>query len=384
MIGRLALVTAALLAVAALAVVGELYRPYQGYPGSRTVVIEPGMRAPEIADRLIEEGVLPHRVPFLFRYLATRKRASIKAGEYVFDRPLRPVDVYRKLVEGEVLLHAVLVPEGSDRFDIARILEERLGIDRQEFLRASGDTAPIRDLVPDAPSLEGYLFPDTYLFPRGASAQTAIAAMVGRFRRVLESRFPPEVRGDPKRLHEVATLASLVEKETPAPDERRLVASVFLARLRKNRLLQCDPTVVYAARLEGRPIEAIKRSDLAFDHPYNTYRRAGLPPGPIANPGKASLEAALEAEPGEFLYFVSDNRGGHLFAKTLAEHERNVARYRRQLAQTRRASEVESAPGLRDDSKRRRRSRSETQKGSEKGGQSYKQEADHPRVLPGM
>jgi UPF0755 protein len=383
MIRRLALVTAALLAVAALAVVGELYRPYQGYPGSRTVVIEPGMRAPEIADRLIEEGVLPHRVPFLFRYLATRKRASIKAGEYVFDRPLRPVDVYRKLVEGEVLLHAVLVPEGSDRFDIARILEERLGIDRQEFLRASGDTAPIRHLVPDAPSLEGYLFPDTYLFPRGASAQTAIAAMVGRFRRVLESRFPPEVRADPKRLHEVATLASLVEKETPAPDERRMVASVFLARLRKNRPLQCDPTVVYAARLEGRPIEAIKRSDLAFDHPYNTYRRAGLPPGPIANPGKASLEAALEAEPGEFLYFVSDNRGGHLFAKTLAEHERNVARYRRQLAQTRRASEVESAPGLRDDSKRRRRSRSETQKGSEKGGQSYKQEADHPRVLPG-
>lgn len=383
MIRRLALVIAALLAVVALAVVAELYRPYQGYTGSRAVVIEPGMRAPEIADRLIEEGVLPHRLPFLSRYLISRKRASIKAGEYVFDRPLRPVDVYRKLVEGDVLLHAVLIPEGSDRFDIARILEERLGIGREEFLRASGDTTPIRDLVPDSPSLEGYLFPDTYLFPRGASARTAIAAMVGRFRRVLESRFPPEVRADPKRLHEVATLASLVEKETPAAGERRMVASVFLARLRKNRPLQCDPTVVYAARLEGRPIGAIKRSDLAFDHPYNTYRRAGLPPGPIANPGKASLEAALEAAPGEFLYFVSDNRGGHLFAKTLAEHERNVARYRRQLAQSRRASEVESAPGLRDDSRRRKRSRSETQKGSEKGGQSYKQEADHPRVRSG-
>jgi UPF0755 protein len=322
-------------------------------------------------------------VPFLFRYLATRQRASIKAGEYLFDRPMRPVDVYRKLVAGEVLLHPVLIPEGSDRFDIARILEERLGLSREEFLRASADPASLGDLAPHAPTVEGYLFPDTYLLPRGTSATQAIAAMHAHFRRVLERRFPADVRNDPQRLHEIVTLASLVEKETPRPDERLMVANVFAARLEKGWPLQCDPTVVYAARLEGRSIDVIKRSDLAFDHPYNTYRRAGLPPGPIANPGEASLVAALEAEPGEFLYFVSDLRGGHFFAKALAEHQRNVARYRRLLAQSRRASEVESAPGPDDASKGRARTRSETQKGSEKGGQSYKQEADHPRVLSG-
>lgn len=380
---RIAIALAVVLAAGAIAVTIELYRPYQGSSGRRIVLIEPGMRAPEIADRLIAEGVLPHRLPFLFRYLASRQRASIKAGEYLFDRPMRPVDVYRKLVAGEVLLHPVLIPEGSDRFDIARILEDRLGLSREDFLRASADPAPLGDLVPHAPTLEGYLFPDTYLFPRGTSARQAIATMHAHFRRVLERRFPEAVRNDPERLHEIVTLASLVEKETPKPEERPTVANVFSARLRKGWPLQCDPTVVYAARLEGRPLHVIKRSDLSFDHPYNTYRRAGLPPGPIANPGEASLVAALEAEPGEFLYFVSDLRGGHFFAKTLAEHQRNVARYRRQLAQLRRASEVEGAPGPQEASPRRARTRSETQKGSEKGGQSYKQEADHPRALSG-
>ena len=308
----------------------DLYRPFAGF-GSRTMVeIPPGMGTPAIADLLVAQGVLAHKWPFLARYGIGRTRHRLKAGEYLFDRPVRPVDVYRKLIRGDVYLYPVVIPEGSDRFDIARILAERMALDPADFLRRTEQASLIHDLDPGAPSLEGYLFPDTYRFPRRVTADTVIATMLTRFRHVMQTRFHDEMLPGGENLHAVITLASLVEKETPDPTERPVVAGVFARRLEKSILLQCDPTVTYAARLNHREITVIHVSDLNFDSAYNTYRHAGLPPGPIANPGESSLRAAFHPASGDALYFVSNNHGGHVLSKTLAEHQRNVARYRKE------------------------------------------------------
>ncbi len=340
---RLAALAAALALVVGLAVIWrELHRPYRGYSGNRIVVIEPGMRAPAVAKLLVEGEILAHRWPFLILHGLERVRHTLKAGEYLFDRPLAPTDVYRKLVRGDVCLHPVAIPEGSDRFDIARILNQQLGITPEDFLRLTEQTGPTRDLDPRAPTLEGYLFPDTYRFPRGVSPATVMIAMLVRFRRVLDTKLRDELRQSPRRLHDIMTLASLIEKETPDPAERPLIAGVFARRLEKGWALQCDPTVMYAARLNHRLIgtggEPITHNDLNSDSPYNTYRHTGLPPGPICNPGEASIRAAVKPAGGDFFYFVSNNHGGHVFARTLAEHLRNVARYRREVAALRRGT----------------------------------------------
>jgi UPF0755 protein len=321
---------AGLVLVGLLCLGSDLYRPYRGYSGNLVLTIQPGSRATTVADFLVTHGVLAHRLPFLLRYWLARPRRSLKAGEYLFDRPLRPIDVYRKLVQGDVYLHLVVIPEGSDRFDIARILQEQLGLPPREFLRATEQSEPIQDLDPQAPSLEGYLFPDTYRFARGVSAGAVVATMLARFRQVLDAKFRADLSPASGGLHDVITLASLVEKETPEPSERPIIAGVFRRRLEKAMALQCDPTVVYAARLDDRPIGPITENDLNFASPYNTYGRAGLPPGPIANPGEASIRAALHPASGNALYFVSNHHGGHVFARTLAEHQRNVSRYRRE------------------------------------------------------
>ena len=329
--GKLAAILVLLCLAGAAWGVYDLYRPYRGYGGREVLEIAPGTGAPAIADLLVARGVLAHRLPFLVRYYLGRSRRRLKAGEYLFDRPLRPIDVLRKLVAGDVYLHPVVVPEGSDRFDVARILADDMKIDPAAFLRLTEQTSLIQDLDPHAPSLEGYLFPDTYRFPRGVSAETVITTMIVRFRHVVKTRLTGV---DPRSgdLHRVVTLASLVEKETPDPAERPLVAEVFTSRLEKKMPLQCDPTVVYAARIADRAIGTIHQSDLKFNSPFNTYVHPGLPPGPIANPGLASLEAALHPASGKALYFVSNNHGGHVFSSTLAEHQRNVARYRREKA----------------------------------------------------
>jgi len=328
---RLAAIIMALCLAGAAWGIGDLYRPYRGFTGSETVEIPLGTSVSAIARLLVSRGVLPHRWPFLARYAIGHTRHRLKAGEYLFDQPSRPIDVYRKLISGDVYLHPVVVPEGSDRFDIARIVAERMEINPDDFLRRTEQTSLIHDLDPRAPSLEGYLFPDTYRFPRGVTAETVIAAMLARFRQVLKTRLHQEMASGSVNLHAVVTLASLVEKETPDPAERPVVAGVFTRRLDKNMLLECDPTVIYAARLADRPIGAIRVSDLNFDSAFNTYRHAGLPPGPIASPGESALRAAFHPAAGDALYFVSNNHGGHVFAKNFAEHQLNVARYRRQL-----------------------------------------------------
>ncbi len=333
---RLAALVAVLLILGAGWIARDLYQPYRGYSGNLLLEIPAGSDAVIVTEMLVLHGVLAHRLPFFLRYAVSRSHRRFRAGEYYFDRPLRPIDIYRKLIQGDVYLYPVVIPEGSDRYDIARVMKERLGIDPAAFLRVTENTSLIRDLDSQAPSLEGYLFPDTYRFAKGVTAATVAATMLARFRRVIATKFPGEFPPGSTKLHDVVTLASLVEKETPDSAERPMVAGVFTRRLEKGMLLQCDPTVIYALRLDREPAGTLTSTELHMDSPYNTYLHAGLPPGPIANPGLASLQAAVHPADDPSLYFVSNPHGGHIFAKTLAEHQRNVSRYRREVAALRR------------------------------------------------
>ena len=223
----------------------------------------------------------------------------------------------------------VVVPEGFNILEIAAAVEQAgLGPAADFVAAANRDTALIRDLDPTAKTLEGYLFPDTYQFTRIDTPHDIAAAMVRRFRQEAQKI---GLLGNPN-MHRIVTMASIVEKETAATEERPLVAGVYYNRLAKDMILAADPTVVYAALLAGRYRGTIHQSDLQFDSPYNTYKYAGLPPGPIANPGAASLLAAMHPAETEFLYFVSDNNGHHRFARSLGEHAANVAAYRRAVA----------------------------------------------------
>ncbi len=313
-----------------------LYTPFRGYSGKLILTINPGAQAQSVATKLVRHGVLANRLPFLVRYwIGKQHHETLKWGEYLFDRPLSATQVYAKLARGEVFLHTVVIPEGFDRFDMARTFARELDLSPQAFLSATQDASAIRDLDPQARTLEGYLFPDTYRFPRGVSAARVVQTMLQRFRSVLHSEILPQLSGDGRSLHDVITLASLVEKETPSPAERPRIAGVFSRRLKLGMPLQCDPTVIYAVRLSGDAdrsfLGPITESDLKTPSPYNTYVRAGLPPGPICSPGLDSIRAALDPAPGKALYFVSDNHGGHVFSDTLEEQVRNVKRYRKEL-----------------------------------------------------
>jgi UPF0755 protein len=249
---------------------------------------------------------------------------TLKAGEYKFDHPARMSEVFARVTRGDVYTVQVTVPEGYNIFDIAAAMERAGLTTREKFLdgaRANVDL--VKDLDPRAESLEGYLFPATYKFQPVQSVRDAQAAMVQEFRRHAAKI------GLTQNFHDVVTLASLVERETPGPGERALVASVFENRLAKHIPLDTDPTVIYAALLEGRYRGTIYASDLGAASPYNTYKNAGLPPGPICNPGVISLEAAMRPAETDYLYFVSDNAGHSRFSSTLAEHNHNVELYRK-------------------------------------------------------
>lgn len=291
-------------------------------PSQQTLVdFKTGSSARRIASELKQAGVIRSRWAFLFVH--AYKHASLKAGEYSFDHPDRLTNVYNRIARGDTYARVLVVPEGYNIFDIAAAVE-KLGIDSQQnFLeQAQVQVALVRDLDPHAPTLEGYLYPDTYRVARKEKAPDLIAAMVKRFRQQARQI------GLTTNVHEIVTMASIVEKETAVPDERPLVAGVFNNRLEQRMALDTDPTVIYAALLANRYRGTIYASDLQYSSPYNTYRNQGLPPGPIANPGKDSLLAAMHPTKTDYLYFVSDNQGHHRFSKTLEEHQRNVAEYR--------------------------------------------------------
>ena len=238
-------------------------------------------------------------------------------------------EIYERLERGDVYTISVTIPEGSNLFDIAQRIESaNLGTKEGFLSAANADVGLIADLDPRARSLEGYLFPDTYRFERRATPQQILAVMVKRFRQAAGSL------GLQANYHHVVTVASLVERETPVDVERPLVASVFENRLAKDMPLMTDPSVIYAALLDGRYRGTIYASDLQADSPYNTYRYPGLPPGPICNPGMASLKAAMSPAQTDYLYFVAASAnpsGKSRFSATLEGHAHDVQQYRRSL-----------------------------------------------------
>ncbi len=337
---RRALLVFAILLILAVAgwLTAAYYLPYQAFPVEGVYVDIPrGVSARSAARILAQNGVIRSRI--VFELIArNHPRRSLQAGEYFFDHAAKPAEVFWKIAEGRVFTIGVTVPEGLTMFEAADLFDRTGLVTRAAFLAAARDASAIQDLAPGARTLEGYLFPATYQLPHHVTGQDVTAAMVRRFREVwsalaVPSEPHPVQYSDPLWVPHLVTLASLVERETPVPEERPVVAGVFTNRLRRGMPLQCDPTVVYALEAAGRYTGRLAARDLAIDSPYNTYRHAGLPPGPIASPGERSLRAALEPGVTDYLYFVANTQGGHFFAKTLAEHNRNVARYHHLLQQ---------------------------------------------------
>ena len=294
------------------------------------VQVQRGATSRSIARLLKENGVIRSRAAFEL-YARLKGRRPLQAGEYFFDRPRNAFEVYRWIADGHIYFRTVTIPEGYNTIQIAGLLEKEGFTSREEFLAAARDPELIHDLAPGARTLEGFLFPASYQLPRHPAARDVIQSMVARFREAWAAL--PEAERSGRSIEQVVTLASLVEKETGKPDERPLVAGVFTNRLKRGISLQCDPTVIYALELADRYNGSLLLRDLRLDSPYNTYRYAGLPPGPIANPGESSLRAALAPAAEGYLYFVADGNGGHVFSRTLREHNRNVAQYRQKQAQ---------------------------------------------------
>jgi UPF0755 protein len=334
---RRALLALLLAALAAAAIAGGLawhavsvFRetPY-GALEEKVVVVPPGASARAVVRALARAGALSdERLAWRWVRWLRRDPRPFRAGEYAFSGPLLPDEVLERVYRGEVKLHRLTVPEGLRVDEIAAVVGESGLADEAEFRRVARDAEVARALGLPYPTLEGFLFPDTYAFARGVSARAIAEAMVARFEaewaRAEETRKAGVVLGK----GEAATLASIVEKETARPDERPRIACVFHNRLRLGMRLQTDPTVMYATMLRtGRWSRNITRADLLAPHPYNTYTRAGLPPGPIASAGAAALRAALAPADCSDLYFVSRNDGGHVFCPDLRCHNAAVRQW---------------------------------------------------------
>jgi UPF0755 protein len=316
----------------------RLHEPYRGYEGTeRFVDLPAGAGSRTIGERLVDGGVVRDTWTFRVALWQSGQGRHLKAGEYRFDRSMTPFDVIGTLTRGDVYVINVTFPEGLTVAEMAAIFEAHGFGPRAAFISAAQDPSPIRHVDPAAATLEGYLFPETYLLSRHTDAASLVRLMVARFEHVLTPELRQAAEARTLSMHQLVTLASIVEKETARPDERPIVAAVYDNRLRIGMPLQCDPTVIYALQRAGRYGGNLRRDDLAFESPYNTYRYAGLPPGPIASPGRAALEAAVHPASADFLYFVSRNDGSHEFARSLADHNRNVQKYQVQYFKDRKA-----------------------------------------------
>ena len=312
-------------------------QPYQGFAAEGVFVDVPHGASRRAVARLLEQnGVIRSWLAFEI-YARRHPKRRLQAGEYFFNAATSGRDVFWKVAKGEVYSQPFTVREGETMFDIAHDLEVGKFMTADEFLKAASDPTMVRDIAPHAQTLEGFLYPATYNLPRHPPANELAAQMVTRFKNEWKSiaesaKSDKSMTADGKPMVSIVTLASLVERETPKPDERPLVAGVFENRLRLHMALQCDPTVVYALERVGQYNGTLTLNDLHFDSPYNTYENRGLPPGPIGNPGEVALRAALEPAHTDYLYFVANTQGGHFFGATLAEHNKNVQKYHRLLA----------------------------------------------------
>ncbi len=309
----------------------RLARPHAPAAGAVVVDIPSGYGSRAIVDLLVSSDVLNGRYTALAYLYFSGQRGRLQAGEYVFDEPLDVPGVFRKLASGQVRLYTFTVPEGLRVDEMAQRWEQAGFGPGAEFRAAAEAALPaVREIDPRAVSVEGYLFPETYSFPRGATAADAVDAMLAGLRDAVARLERIAGRDDwPLDLHDTLVLASMVESEAGVADERGTIASVFHNRLDRGMRMDCDPTVIYALVQAGLYRGRLLRVDLEFDSPYNTYRYGGLPPGPISSPGFASLRAAVRPEESDYLFFVRTVGGRHAFSRTLAEHNRRVAEYRR-------------------------------------------------------
>jgi UPF0755 protein len=302
----------------------RLNQPWKGFSEPVFVAFAHGTSTRAIARTLTQKGVIENEWIFLAARTLERGKA-LQAGEYKFEKPASPLDVFKRIARGDIFYLEVLIPEGYNMFDMSEAVAKLGTIKAADFLAAAKNPALIKDLDPKAPSLEGYLFPNKYRLLRRTTAQQLCKMMTTEFRERWATL------KDPHNVHNVVTLASLVEREARRKEEQPVVASVFANRLRIGMKLDCDPTTVYAALLESRYRGKIYKSDLANDSAWNTYQHPGLPPGPIANPGWGAIQAAATPADTQYLYFVAkaDGSGGHNFSESLQQHEAAVAAYQR-------------------------------------------------------
>jgi UPF0755 protein len=298
--------------------------PADAGAGIATFVIPSGQGVSGISRRLGDEGII--RKPLVFRIFSRLNRfdTQIKAGEYRLSAAMSPADILQKMVRGDVVLYRLTIPEGYTMQQIAGLVEEGGITGRGAFMDALWDRKLMGRLGIEAGSFEGYLFPDTYFFPKNTTAESMISTLVSRFRSVMTPRRLERAQAIGFSVHQVVTLAAMIEKETGAAEERPVISSVFHNRLARGMRLESDPTVIYGIQgFDGN----ITRKHLAEQTPYNTYRIKGLPAGPIANPGEASIEAALFPADTDYLYFVAKKNGTHQFSTNFADHNRAVAKY---------------------------------------------------------
>ena len=302
-------------------------QPFGASHPVQIVDIPSGMAFSHVSRLLHQKGLLGSE--WFFQVLGRVQQVDRKIipGEYELHAGMRPTVLLAKLVNGEVYQHSVTIPEGYNVVQIADIFDKKGLADKREILRLNRDPAFIRSVNIKADTLEGYLFPDTYRFARYTPPEFIVRTFVSRFHEMVTPELQAQAKSMGMTLQEVLTLASVIEKETGLATERALVSGVFHNRLRRNIPLQSDPTVIYALEyFDGN----IRKADLSVNSPYNTYKVRGLPPGPIANPGLAAIQAALYPTPSDFVYFVSRNDGSHKFSATLAEHNKAVDKYQRQ------------------------------------------------------
>ena len=317
----------------------EINRPHMHDAAKKPIKIEPGATTGAIIAQLHNEGVLAREWPVRVWLRLFARNQKFKAGDYEFKSPISPRDVIDRLVKGEIATHSFTIPEGYNIFDTARILAGLHGLrqplpqNNAERIELLKNVSLIADLDPQATTLEGYLFPDTYEYTASTTPEQLVEAMVKRFHNVFTKEMQKRADEMGMTTRQVVALASLIEKEAKVDSERELISSVFHRRLKLGVPLACDPTVIYAALLEDKYRGKIYQSDLDRDSPYNTYKYAGLPPGPIASPGRRSIEAALNPADTDYLYFVVDatkNDGSHKFSASSADHEQAVKLLRQQ------------------------------------------------------
>lgn len=291
----------------------------------KTVEIAYGTSTFEMALLLYKEGILRNPLSFLFLHSVEKKK--LEAGEYEFDGLVFPWDVYDKISKGLKKLYRITIPEGSDLYDIAKILEENLICSSKDFLKYALSEETARKYGLKTPTMEGFLFPDTYFFSKNTHPMKVIDIMHVNFLKKtqeLRKKLPEKNLT----LEEWVTIASMIEKETAKPEEKPLVSAVIYNRIKKGMKLQIDPTVIYALKRRGLWKGKLTLEHLRIDDPYNTYYYFGLPPSPICNPGLESLKYALEPAPVDYIYFVADGSGGHYFSKNFSDHSRKVREYR--------------------------------------------------------